>query len=317
MSDSNYNYNIHHHKSSSSTSNNTNMINSNFNFAFLQPEGNLAMERLSTTSPVARGKINPGRSLKKGMTALPPDFEVSNYSVLCGRGKGCYNATGNRRLRVLVGTFLQQYIDSQNSPHDKSRLIEKVVKMVREACPVGAFIKYENGTYYELSDKGSKEKVAALFRDYMLSSYKDQDTKCKQAKKKQRPSLPTSLPQIRIPPKQITCEPQPSTLRDFQMQLFQEQQHKRSEQQSQEEEPIPIFGHLKSTEEEIQPLLMFGHLKPLATPLLQRGESGVASVCSVGSSSAGSFYDVDSHRSVSIPAFDDEIALIDIVSLMG
>ena len=283
------------------TNTTTMMNNNNIDFTFVQGEGNLTMERLSATSAntVARRKISPGRSLKKGMTLLPADFEVSKYSVLCGRGKGCYNACGNRRLRVIVSTFLQQYIDAQNSPHDKSRIIEKVVKMVKEACPVGAFINYENGAYYELSHKGSKEKVAALFRDHLISTYKEKDTKSKQAKQqKQRPSLALSAPQFQLPMKQ-TFQPPQQSLHQFQIQLFQQQTQHQRQQQTQEEAQFPVFGHVT----------------PVATSL-QR-ETSDASVASQDSSSTGSFYDVDTNRSVSIPAFDDEIGFIGIDSLMG
>ena len=96
---------------------------------------------------------------------LPPDFTPSNYSVFCGRGKGYYNAVGNRRLRVIVGTYLQQYISAHDKPHEKSSIIEDVVGIVKNASPVGAFIKFENGRYFELSDKAARDKCAALFRD--------------------------------------------------------------------------------------------------------------------------------------------------------
>lgn len=114
--------------------------------------------------------VNPKRTLVKGMSPLPPDFVPSNYSVFCGRGKGCYNATGNRRLRVTVSTFLQQYVDAQNRPHDRTRIICQVLDMIKQACPVGAFIKYENGWYYELSDKAAREKIGALFRDCLMAN---------------------------------------------------------------------------------------------------------------------------------------------------
>lgn len=280
----------------------TMMNNSSIDFAsFVQAEGNLAMERLltSTSKVVPRRKSAPGKSLKKGMKPLPADFEVSKYSVLCGRGKGCYNACGNRRLRVIVSTFLQQYVDAQNSPHEKSQVIEKVVKMVKEACPVGAFIKYENGSYYELSHKASKEKVAALFRDFWISTYKEKETKSKQVKRKQRPSLATSAPSMKLPSKQ-TLQPPQQSLHQFQVRLFQ-QQHSQRQQQSQEDEQFPVFGHVT----------------PLETPF-QRGVSGDASVTSQDSSSTGSFYDVDTNRPVPFPTFEsDEVAFIGIDSLMG
>jgi hypothetical protein len=116
---------------------------------------------------------------KKGMKLLSADFVPSKYSVLCGRGKGSYNACGNRRFRVIVSMYMPQYIEAPNFTA-KTKIIAKVMNIVREACPEGAFIVKEQGRYYELSEKAARKKCATLFRDY-LNSQSDAGTTSKSA----------------------------------------------------------------------------------------------------------------------------------------
>lgn len=44
--------------------------------------------------------------------------------------------------------------------------------MIREACPVGAFVTFENGRWWEVSERTSREKVGSLFRDCLAGKYK-------------------------------------------------------------------------------------------------------------------------------------------------
>ena len=76
-----------------------------------------------------------------------------------------YNSIGNRRLRVTVSMFLDQYNEAEGMTTERSRIITKVMRIMSECCPIGAFIKFENGRYWQLSEKASREKVSALFRD--------------------------------------------------------------------------------------------------------------------------------------------------------
>jgi len=130
----------------------------------------------SLAEPVAIDTDTRKRCLRKGMTPLPAEFAPSNYSVLCGRGKGVYNAVGNRRLRVIVSSFLTQYVEANNKPNEKSSIIAKVVAIVKDACPVGAFVKYDSSSerYYELSDRAAHEKCGALFRDCLQAQNQKQ-----------------------------------------------------------------------------------------------------------------------------------------------
>jgi hypothetical protein len=57
--------------------------------------------------------------------------------------------------------------------------------MIREASPEGAFIKYENDSWYEVSDRYAREKVGAWFRDCLSHKYKS-SSKAKHARKMAR-----------------------------------------------------------------------------------------------------------------------------------
>jgi hypothetical protein len=129
-----------------------------------------------------------GINKKMSMSLLPVDFQPSPYSVFCGRGKGYYNACGNRRLRVTVMSFMPQYLDAEGVPTERSRIISRVKNIIKECCPVGAFIKYEKGRYYELSDKAAREKCSALFRDCVQAQNKRKQSK-KQVKESTRSVL--------------------------------------------------------------------------------------------------------------------------------
>lgn len=129
-------------------------------------------------------KTAGNRTIKNGMTALPPGFEPGPYSIYCGRGKGYYNSVGNRRLRVTVGNHLPQYLAAAGAPMERSRIIARVAALVKSICPVGAFIYPCDGIYYELSDRGARHKVSAMFRDLINAGKGKKATKAiKQAAK--------------------------------------------------------------------------------------------------------------------------------------
>ena len=80
---------------------------------------------------------------------MPEGFVPNNYCVLCGRGKECFNAVGNRRFRVIVSMFLDRYSKAQNKSQ-KSQIVSNVVDIVRGSG--GAFLKLEDGIWWEIGD---------------------------------------------------------------------------------------------------------------------------------------------------------------------
>ena len=109
-----------------------------------------------------------GRSRK---SPLPVGFLPSPYSVLIGRGKTCSEAIGNKRLQVIISTFLDEY-SRTSSRIEKSVIVNRIVDLVYDACPIGAFIKKENGIWWEVSDRVARERVGVMIRDSLHEQYK-------------------------------------------------------------------------------------------------------------------------------------------------
>jgi hypothetical protein len=105
---------------------------------------------------------------KTGKSQLGVDFQPSDLSVICGRGRH-RNHSGNHRFRILAGTFVGKYSRAE-SKTTKSALVFNVVTMIRQAG--GHFCKYENGAWFEVGDRSAREKVSAFFRDMLHTQYR-------------------------------------------------------------------------------------------------------------------------------------------------
>jgi hypothetical protein len=88
---------------------------------------------------------------------LPLDFKPTPYSVIVGRGKLISESVGNRRLRVLATTFMQKYSQA-SSKIEKTTTVSRIVEIIQEACPFGAFIKLDDGRWWEVDDHTAREK---------------------------------------------------------------------------------------------------------------------------------------------------------------
>lgn len=97
---------------------------------------------------------------KKAKKVLPSDFEPNEYTVILGRG-ACADSDGNRKLKLLVQTYLQQYLDAPDKL-GKSLIVTRVLEVVREASPRAAFVKYEKGHWVDVGERTSREKGKLL-----------------------------------------------------------------------------------------------------------------------------------------------------------
>ena len=146
-------------------------------------QGSLADQRRPRTI------VAPVSKAKKRMSA---NYSPSLYSVMIGRGKVFTEAVGTRRLKVIASCFLAEY-SAAKSQVDKASIITKIVHIVQEACPVGAFLKYEEGSWWEVSDNAAREKVGVVLRDLLHDQYKS-STKARSASRSKSRKLPEKGP---------------------------------------------------------------------------------------------------------------------------
>jgi hypothetical protein len=106
---------------------------------------------------------------KTGRSQLGADFQPSDLSVICGRGKDSYNHTGNQGFRIFTSTFMERY-SRADSKSAKSDFVFNIVTVVRQAG--GHFCKYEKGAWFEVGDRCAREKVSSLLRDMLHTKYR-------------------------------------------------------------------------------------------------------------------------------------------------
>jgi hypothetical protein len=111
----------------------------------------------------------PPSDAKTG-SQLGIDFEPSDYSVICGRGKENFNHIGNRRFRILTSMSMERYSRTDNNKATKSAIVSEIVAIVRQAG--GNFCKYKTGEWYEVGDYYAREKVSSLLRDLLHTQYR-------------------------------------------------------------------------------------------------------------------------------------------------
>ncbi len=113
---------------------------------------------------------------------LPDAFAPGQFSVLCGRGSKCTKSAGNQNLKGLVLGYLKAYSEAINKVQ-KTSIVSAIIQSVKEQAPDGAFIKYEDGAWWEVDDAFAREKIGCLFRDCLFTQYRS-STKAKLARKK-------------------------------------------------------------------------------------------------------------------------------------
>jgi hypothetical protein len=124
-------------------------------------------------------------------TQLRAEFQISDYSVVCGRGKGTFNFNhvGNRRFRSLASMFLERYSQAETRTA-KSAIVSEIIVVIRQAG--GSFCKYKKGVWLKVGDLHAREKVGASLRDLLHTQYRsstkakvDRRTALKNVKEKQ------------------------------------------------------------------------------------------------------------------------------------
>ena len=82
---------------------------------------------------------------------LPEKWEPTEFTVLCGRGRAAYDHVGNRRLRMLVDSKLDQY-SAARSKFQKTLITTSIIDEVREKHDNGgAFVRKVGRLYWMAS----------------------------------------------------------------------------------------------------------------------------------------------------------------------
>jgi hypothetical protein len=108
------------------------------------------------------------------------DFQLSDFSVVCGRGRDSFNHIGNRRFRILASMHIERY-SRANSKVAKTAIVSEIIEVIRQAD--GNFCKFEKGKWFEVADHHAREKVSSLLRDLLHTQYRS-SAKAKIARRK-------------------------------------------------------------------------------------------------------------------------------------
>lgn len=151
------------------------IINTNKVFGNLEPLPVVEKSQQVTTNdpikaPSASLSYLP-RSISKSKRLLPVDFQPCGNYVICGNKRKFFESKGNIRFRNVCKLFLQEYVQAPTKI-EKSAVVTKVMNILREDCPEGAFVSPQGGRWYAVSERTAREKVGTFFRDCLSDSYK-------------------------------------------------------------------------------------------------------------------------------------------------
>ena len=114
---------------------------------------------------------------RKANKVLPGSWTPDNWSVICGRGKECYEHVGNRRFRLLVDLNLEKYAAAK-SKVAKSAIVMSIFDAIIEGSNNGGFVKQDPTTkrWSIVDDDSAREKIGQQFR-IQLSQKQTKDNK--------------------------------------------------------------------------------------------------------------------------------------------
>jgi hypothetical protein len=91
----------------------------------------------------------------------------------------------------MVQYFVKPYSEAKTK-FEKSNIVSAIIATIRQACPGGGFVKFEEGEWWEVDDGFAREKIGCLFRDYLHTQYRS-STKAKIARRKAKASRERSI----------------------------------------------------------------------------------------------------------------------------
>jgi hypothetical protein len=98
-----------------------------------------------------------------------PGVQLSEYSIVCGRGRVTFNHVGNQRFRALASMFMERYSRAATKAA-KSAIVSEIIDVIHHAD--GNFCKFKKGVWVEVEDHCAREKVGSLLRDFLHTQYR-------------------------------------------------------------------------------------------------------------------------------------------------
>ncbi|KAL3912432.1 MAG: hypothetical protein SGARI_001161 [Bacillariaceae sp.] len=171
------------------------------------PDGRFPPSRPAFDALAASKQLQSSESLtvSPAMEEKPlhKDFQPSEFTVIIGRGKKIRESQGNIHLRTLASTYLSKYSDSRQA---KTEVVNSILGIIRAVCPNGgAFVRCEQGQWYEVGDRVAREKVGYVFRDLLSDQY-ESSCKSKTAKRKRQQKEEQAQQQKQLQEEQIRTQ---------------------------------------------------------------------------------------------------------------
>lgn len=124
-------------------------------------------------------------------TKLPNDFRPDSDTVVLGKGNVPKTNVGNLKLKGYVVEHVHEY--SQGERREKIAIISKIIRYVRSRnTTITGFVKYEDATWWEMTERDARVKVTALFRDCLHEQYRSSSTSKVRRRQKLRNTTATT-----------------------------------------------------------------------------------------------------------------------------
>lgn len=124
-----------------------------------------ASSPVSATKDDSSLKMPVSKKNNAKKTRMSANYVPPKTAVICGRGKACTSNPGNRKLRSLIKEYLQAYGKATNKV-EKTEIVSNIMDSIKKDCgEEAAFVKKEEGTWWEVDDAFAREKIGCIFRD--------------------------------------------------------------------------------------------------------------------------------------------------------
>jgi hypothetical protein len=130
-----------------------------------EAEESPSIQQMDTKHPPCLLGPNKVPSPFQNSIQLPTDFEPGRYSVLLGSKYKYCESLGNLHVQEVCRTFLKKY--TQATKGGKTRVINEILQIISEACPVGAFVRIVENRYWEVNGRSARDKIRFIMHDML------------------------------------------------------------------------------------------------------------------------------------------------------